>query len=216
MIGWWWWCDGAFRGYSATAVASPVTFLAIVLMVASVVAAIIASAMLVVASVTFRETALRRVAQLVAAEATMRMTMNTDKLVIFWPALMASPLPPMRLLLSLTQKRLCLKYWGRNRNTDSIQPIFFAANILPNLSMSYNTNHYSFTVSIFLLYYCCLTLHGLFLMVEVGHYRLCGNILHLPVFLHLVTKLYDAERVSQNNEESEEKPCLFLCPGVPF
>jgi len=64
-------------------VASPVTFLAIVLMVASVVAAIIASAMLVVASVTFRETALRRVAQLVAAEATMRMTMNTDKLVIF-------------------------------------------------------------------------------------------------------------------------------------
>jgi len=118
---------------------------------------------------------------------------------------MASPLPPMRLLLSLTQKRLCLKYWGRNRNTDSIQPIFFAANILPNLSMSYNTNHYSFTVSIFLLYYCCLTLHGLFLMVEVGHYRLCGNILHLPVFLHLVTKLYDAERVSQNNEESEEK-----------
>ena len=52
-------------------------------MVASVVAAIIASAMLVVASVTFRETALRRVAQLVAAEATMRMTMNTDKLVIF-------------------------------------------------------------------------------------------------------------------------------------
>ena len=63
--------------------ASPVTFLAIALMVASVVAAIIASAMLVVASVTFRETALRRVAQLVAAEATMRMTMNTDKLVIF-------------------------------------------------------------------------------------------------------------------------------------
>jgi len=67
----------------ATAVASPVTFLAIALMVGSVVAAIIASAMLVVASVTFRETALRRVAQLVAAEATMRMTMNTDKLVIF-------------------------------------------------------------------------------------------------------------------------------------